>query len=92
MTMLEELKTLHAYNSGDKETIDSIDEALVNQLCAKLSDEHLPRIIEALEWGEEEQGRLRKALEKDPHSLFSTEQTALSVVIQQLKTKLEGEK
>jgi hypothetical protein len=52
----------------------------------------LPRLIEALEWVEDEQGRLEKALEENPNNLFSTEQIALSVVIQQLKARLEGEK
>jgi len=58
----------------------------------ELYKNHIPRLIEALEWVEAEQGRLEKELEKDPHNLFSTQQIALSVVIQQLKIKLEGEK
>lgn len=57
MTLLEDLKTLHAYNVGDKSKLDAIDEALVNELSAKLVDEHLPRIIELIEWIENHANR-----------------------------------
>lgn len=90
MKILEELKALHAYNIGDKSELTSIEEAEIDALSAKLVDEHLPHIIEVIEWVEDNAEFVEWATPPDAYAKGYWDGTKQT--LEKLKTKLEASK